>query len=78
MEEEIAHFDPSAYKFKKPDYNYKQEQYKQRFIDHLGAHKNEINKQLVELCYMQVLNRFKKEGEVSRSISDLINSSLIV
>ena len=71
-DEEEEYFDPSAYKFKKPDYNYQQEMYKQRFMTHLDANKAEINKQLVELCYFQVLNRMKKEGEVS-DISDPIN-----
>ena len=40
----------------------------------MEANKGEINKQLVELSYEQILNRLKKEGEVSELF--LANSRL--
>ena len=66
-------FNPTLFKFKREDYNYEQEDYRQKFVSHLGTDRVAINKQLVELVYLQVLGRFKKgEKTVSRVINYLL------
>ena len=62
-------FNPTLFKFKREDFNYEQENYREKFVSHLGTDRVAINKQLVELVYLQVLGRFKKgEKTVSRVI----------
>ena len=58
-------FNPSIYRFKRKDYNFKQEAFIESFYEHKKADKVKINQRLVEQTYLQVLHRFEKEKKVS-------------
>ena len=59
----MKNFKPGVFKFKtKPEgLNVEQEEFKKAFYHTKNANRDKINKQLVELTYMQVMNRLKKE-----------------